>query len=81
MEMTEFPRGLVNLGRLCGHDACGVRYIRAQDLDRTIFTTALERLKKVHENDPLKTGTEEDTFVNAMMIALLLLETSERHLG
>jgi hypothetical protein len=43
------------------------------------FTTALERLKDVQENDPLKTGTEEDTFVNAMMIALLVMETRERH--
>src|SRR5215213_527317 len=37
------------------------------------FTTALERLVEVQKNDPLKTGTEEDTFVNSMMIALLLL--------
>jgi hypothetical protein len=43
------------------------------------FTTALERLKVVQENDPFKTGTEEDTFVNAMMIALLVMETRERH--
>jgi hypothetical protein len=43
------------------------------------FTTALERLKDVQENDPLKTGTEEDTFVNAMMIALVVMETRERH--
>jgi len=43
------------------------------------FTTALERLKDVQENDPFKTGTEEDMFVNAMMIALLLMETRDRH--
>jgi len=43
------------------------------------FTTALERLKDVQKNDPLKTGTEEDTFVNSMMIALILLETKDRH--
>jgi hypothetical protein len=43
------------------------------------FTTALGRLKDVQENDPLKTGTEEDYFVNAMMIALLLMETRDRH--
>jgi hypothetical protein len=43
------------------------------------FTTALGRLKDVQENDPLKTGTEEDYFVNSMMVALLLLETRERH--
>ena len=44
------------------------------------FTTALERLKDVQEKDPFKTGTEEDTFVNAMMIALVLLETKDRKL-
>ena len=43
------------------------------------FTTALERLKDVQENDPFKTGTEEDTFVNAMMIALVVMETKDRH--
>src|SRR5215216_3838498 len=43
------------------------------------FTTALDRLKDVQENDPFKTGTEEDTYVNAMIIALLLLDTRERH--
>jgi hypothetical protein len=45
----------------------------------TEFTTALERLKDVQENDPLKTGTEEDIFVNAMMIALVVMETRDRH--
>ena len=44
------------------------------------FTRALGRLKDVQENDPLKTGTEEDYFVNSMMIALLLMETRDRHL-
>ena len=43
------------------------------------FTTALGQLKDVQENDPLKTGTEEDYFVNSMMIALLLMETRDRH--
>jgi hypothetical protein len=43
------------------------------------FTTALGRLKDVQENDPFKTGTEEDYFVNSMMIALLLMETRNRH--
>lgn len=45
----------------------------------TEFTTALERLKDVQENDPLKTGTEEDAFVNAMMVALVVMETKDRH--
>jgi hypothetical protein len=43
------------------------------------FATTLGRLKDVQENDPLKTGTEEDYFVNSMMIALLLMETRDRH--
>jgi len=43
------------------------------------FTTALERLKDVQKDDPFKTGTEEDYFVNSMMIALLLMETRDRH--
>jgi hypothetical protein len=43
------------------------------------FTTALGRLKEAQENDPFKTGTEEDTFVNAMMIALVVMETRNRH--
>ena len=42
------------------------------------FTTALGRLKEVQENDPFKTGMEEDFFVNSMTIALLLLETRDR---
>jgi hypothetical protein len=45
----------------------------------TEFTTALGRLKEAQENDPLKTGTEEDTFVNVMMIALVIMETKDRH--
>jgi len=44
------------------------------------FTTALEQLKDIQEDDPFKTGTEDDTFVNAMMIALVLLETKDRKL-
>jgi hypothetical protein len=43
------------------------------------FTTALERLRDVQRDDPFKTGTEEDTYVNSMMIALLLFETRDRH--
>ena len=43
------------------------------------FTTSLERLIDVQKNDPFKTGTEEDTFVDAIMIALVVMETRERH--
>ena len=43
------------------------------------FTTALGQLRDVQKNDPLKTGTEEDYFVNSMMMALLLMETRDRH--
>jgi hypothetical protein len=46
----------------------------------TEFTTALGMLNDAQKNDPLKTGTDEDTFVNAMMIALVLLETKDRKL-
>ena len=42
------------------------------------FTTALGQLRDVQKNDPLKTGTEEDYFVNSMM-ALLLMETRDPH--
>jgi hypothetical protein len=43
------------------------------------FTTSLERLKDVQKDDPFKTGTEEDYFVNSMMVALVILETRDRH--
>ena len=43
------------------------------------FAEALERLKKAQENDPFRTGTDEDTYVGAMMVTLLLLETRNRH--
>ena len=43
------------------------------------FTTALERLLDVQKNNPLKTGTDEDIFVNSMTLALLLFETKNRH--
>jgi hypothetical protein len=43
------------------------------------FASTLERLKDVQKNDPFKTGTEEDAYVNSMMIALLLMETRDRH--
>jgi DNA-packaging protein gp3 len=45
----------------------------------TEFSETLGRLKNVQQNDPFKTGTFFDTQVNAMMIALLLMETKERH--
>jgi hypothetical protein len=43
------------------------------------FAEALERLKKAQENDPCKTGTDEDTYVGAMLVTFLLLETRNRH--
>ena len=43
------------------------------------FSGTLERLKDVQEKDPFKTGTDEDYFVNSMMIALVILETKDRH--
>jgi transposase-like protein len=41
------------------------------------FQETLQTLKEVQENDPFKTGTEEDSMVNATIIALLLLETKD----
>ena len=38
------------------------------------FSEALERFRDVQKNNPFKTGTEEHTYVNSMMIALLLFE-------
>ena len=43
------------------------------------FSETLERLKNIQKNDTFKTGTFLDTQVNAMMIALLLMETRDRH--
>jgi hypothetical protein len=43
------------------------------------FSEALERLRDVQKNDPFRTGTEEDTYVNSMMISLLLFEKRDRH--
>ncbi len=42
------------------------------------FLEALEMVKEVQEDDPFKTGAEEDSKVNATIIALLLLETKDR---
>jgi transposase-like protein len=41
------------------------------------FSQTLERLKTVQENDPFKTGAAEDSRVNSMMIALLLMEKAK----
>ena len=43
------------------------------------FSSALERIKTVQSEDPFKTGTIEDSRVNAMVIAFVLLETRDRH--
>ncbi len=42
------------------------------------FLDALEIIKEVQADDPFKTGAEEDSKVNATVIALLLLETKDR---
>ena len=39
----------------------------------------LGRLSKVQEDDSFKMGTDEDNQVNAMMIAIVLMETRDRH--
>src|SRR5688500_7856289 len=45
----------------------------------TEFSEALERLKSSQADSPFRTGTETDNYVDAMMIAFLLLETKDRH--
>jgi hypothetical protein len=43
------------------------------------LSDTLERLNKVQEEDSFKTGTDEDNQVNGMMIAIVLMETRDRH--
>jgi hypothetical protein len=43
------------------------------------FSRGLEGIKSSQEDSPFRTGTEDDTYVDAMMIAFLLLETRDRH--
>jgi hypothetical protein len=43
------------------------------------LSETLGRLNNVQEEDPFKTGTDEDSQVNAMMIAIVLMETRDRH--
>jgi transposase-like protein len=43
------------------------------------FSETLERLENVQQNDPFKTTPDKDRRVNSMMIALLLMETRDRH--
>jgi AcrR family transcriptional regulator len=45
------------------------------------FLEALEIVKEVQNDNPFKTGTEEDVRVNQMIVALLLLETKDRLFG
>jgi len=46
--------------------------------DAQLFES-LGRLNKIQQEDPFKTGTDEDSHVNAMMIAIVLMETRDRH--
>ena len=43
------------------------------------FSAALERVKTIQNEDPFKTETLEDSRINAMVIAFVLLETRDRH--
>jgi DNA-packaging protein gp3 len=43
------------------------------------FSTTLERFKNIQENDPFKTDTVEDVQVSSMLMALILMETRDRH--
>jgi hypothetical protein len=42
------------------------------------FSDGLERLKSSQKDSPFRTGTEDDAYVDAMMIAFILLETMNR---
>jgi hypothetical protein len=57
------------------NDATLCRWVR-NDAE---FVEALEIIKEVQKDDPFKTGGPEDGMVNAGIIALLLLETKDRH--
>ncbi len=43
------------------------------------FSDNLEKIQKTPKNDPYKTGAREDIQVNAMMIAINLVMTKNRH--
>ena len=43
------------------------------------FSQGLERLKESQEDSPFRSGTDIDSYVDAMMIAFLILETKDRH--
>ena len=43
------------------------------------FSATLERIITIQDEDLSKTGTIEDSRVNAMVIAFVLLETRDRH--
>ncbi len=43
------------------------------------FSAALERIKTIQDEDSFKTGTIEDSRIDAMVIAFVLLETKDRH--
>ena len=43
------------------------------------FSGALELFKNIQENDPFKTDTVEDVQVSSMLMALILMETRDRH--
>ena len=43
------------------------------------FSEALERLKILQEEDPFKTGTEEDAWIGSIVLTFILMETRDRH--
>ena len=45
----------------------------------TEFSATLERFKNIQENDPFKTDTAADIQVSGMLMALILMETRDRH--
>ena len=43
------------------------------------FSEGLARLRESQEDSSFRTGTDTDSYVDAMTIAFLLLETKDRH--
>ena len=43
------------------------------------FSEALERFKILQEEDPFKTGTEEDAWIGSIVLAFMLMETRDRY--
>jgi hypothetical protein len=45
----------------------------------TEFSQGLEGLRNSQKDSPFRIGTDNDSYIDAMLIAFLLLETRDRH--